>query len=95
MPEPVVPETMVCCVSARSGQGTPAMRGLDLRAAGKNVPPRREKRGVTRLPSAWAEVISAPRTLCALAMRRPRNQKKSASRATPPNPIQRPSQAFS
>ena len=27
LPEPVVPETMVCCVSALFGQGTPATRG--------------------------------------------------------------------
>ena len=94
LPDPVVPETMVCWVSARLGQGIPAMRQEARRALGKKASARQRERGWTRLLSSRAVAISAPRTRLARSRRLPQTWNRTAHRAMPPIPIHRPSQAF-
>ena len=77
---------MVCWVSARLGQGIPAMRQEARRAAGNRAVARRTESGCTRLRSSRAVAISAPRTRLVRARRRPTIQHPKVQSAMPPTP---------
>lgn len=85
---------MVCWVSARLGQGIPAMRQEARRAAGNRAVARRTESGCTRLRSWRAVAISAPRTRRVRARRRPTIQNATVHRATPPAPHPAPLHAL-
>ena len=93
LPEPVVPETMVCWVSVRGGYGIPATRQDRKRPAPGMASRRRACAGCTWRTSSRAVTSSAPLMRRRCPSRAPRNQNQARNSAMIPAPTAAPRHA--